>query len=190
MTKKGFLWIGLCIVLFFLLLAAAFLLWKNYRDLPEETEISGGGATVLINPDLPLPETLETVEYEYGGYGISLPLFDGWDYQIEEYDEEKTYYGIRIRPEGSVGEIFVCYHTAFGVCGTGLTEQKSTLGDYQVSVGTYDGASLWDFIVIQNPDIDGRFVITRYGDLPWWDTKGEEALQLLHSLKITVPEKE
>lgn len=47
----------------------------------------------------------ESVSYEYGGFGVSIPLISGWEYKIEEYSVDGMSYGVSFRPAGEDGWI-------------------------------------------------------------------------------------
>lgn len=55
--------------------------------------------------------------------------------------------------------IISLYHGFFGVCGTGLKEEKGTLAGHPVHYGYYDGEPQWSFISFDDLD----FALTRSG---------------------------
>ena len=94
-----------------------------------------------------------------GPYGtISLVLEEGWSAEICETDEDKLLYGlygIILKPEQRAkGQIEVFYSDSFGVCGTGLKQEKRTIAGVQAWIGTYDEHLDWDFIIF-NGDLEG-----------------------------------
>ena len=73
-------------------------------------------------------------------------------------------FGISFWQEGEKDRaIHVGYHSAWGVCGTGLEQTKITLGDYSAVQGTYDNKEVWDFIHFHVEDIKGSYVALSVG---------------------------
>ena len=114
-----------------------------------------------------------SISYEHGGFGVSIPLLSGWDYQIEEYHADGMSYGVSFRPVGEEGWIDFHYWPFFGVCGTGLETREFGNG----SMGIYDGSDIWSFI--SYPASKGNFVATTHGVDGWWENKGDVALSII-----------
>ena len=114
-----------------------------------------------------------SVSYEYGGFGVSVPLLSGWEYRIEEYSADGMSYGVSFRPSGEDGWIDFHYWPLFGVCGTGLETKKFGNG----SMGTYDGAAIWNFI--SYPASKGNFVATTQSVADWWSDYGDAAMKII-----------
>lgn len=127
----------------------------------------------------------QTVSYEYEYSNMSLELPAGWIYEINEYKEDAASYGINFWPaDQSEGRIRLeFYPYMFGVCGTGLNQEEIRLGNglwaYQ---GTYDDHEIWDFISIK--DLPGDYVITNENVDGWWDAYGEQAMDIINSIKL------
>ena len=117
------------------------------------------------------------------GYAnISLSIPDGWEYETED-SEGSADFCIAFWPEGQTeGKIKVWYYDSFGVCGTGLKEKKITVGAYEANQGTYDNKKIWDFISFLG--MPGSYVVINEGTDKWWSTYGEEAMQILDTVKI------
>lgn len=118
---------------------------------------------------------------------ISLAIPTGWEYSISVGgDASSEEFGITFWPEGET-EIFidVGYHSAWGVCGTGLEQTKITLGDYSAVQGIYDNKEVWDFIQFHVEDTKGSYVALSAGAEAWWDEYGTEAMEILATIKIT-----
>lgn len=121
-------------------------------------------------------------QYDKGYANISLKITDGWEYEIKE-DGEGPNFGIAIWPAGQTkGKIEVWYDTTFGVCGTGLVQEKIKLGNYEAYQGTYDNNKVWDFISLIG--LPGRYVVRNMGADVWWDVYGDEAMQILDTLVV------
>lgn len=114
-----------------------------------------------------------SIAYEHDGFGVSIPLLSGWDYQIEEYHADGMSYGVSFRPTGEEGGIDFHYWPFFGVCGTGLETREFGNG----SMGIYDGSDIWSFI--SYPASKGNFVATTHGVNGWWESKGDVALSII-----------
>ena len=74
------------------------------------------------------------------------------------------------------------YYTAFGVCGTGLEEKEITVGKYKAWQGTYDNKKVWDFISFRG--MLGSYVAMNEGADKWWSQYGDEAMEILSTVKI------
>ena len=119
------------------------------------------------------------VAYEYGGFGVSVPLLSGWEYKIEEYSADGMSYGVSFRPSGEDGWIDFHYWPTFGVCGTGLETKAFGNG----TMGTYDGGAIWNYI--SYPASEGNFVATTQGVADWWDSYGNEAMEIITAVVCT-----
>ena len=128
--------------------------------------------------------------YGDGGSKISLKLLDGW--QMDTYDRDSEFYsdeeakpfGIEIWPYGyGSGKIKVEFCPYFGVCGTGLSTKKITIGDYEASMGFYDGSKMWSFIALTG-EAQRDYVILNEGAEEWWSDHGDEAMAILDTLLV------
>ena len=86
-----------------------------------------------------------------GPYGqISMSLPSGWEFETYPVDSDDSFYGeygVKFYPENAgEGYVTVAYIQSFGVCGTGLVEEETTVAGKSASVGTYDNNEHWDFI--------------------------------------------
>lgn len=132
-------------------------------------------------------KTWERVESSKNFRKISLAIPTGWQSAISVGgDASSEEFGITFWPEGET-EIFidVGYHSAWGVCGTGLEQTKITLGDYSAVQGTYDNKEIWDFIHFQVEDTKGSYVALNAGTESWWDEYGTEVMEILATIQIT-----
>lgn len=132
-------------------------------------------------------ETWERVENSKNFRRISLAIPTGWRYTTSiGGDASSEEFGISFWPEGEKDSaIDVGYHSAWGVCGTGLEQTKITLGDYSAVQGTYDNKEVWDFIQFHVEDTKGSYVALSVGAEAWWDEYGTEAMEILATIKIT-----
>lgn len=135
-----------------------------------------------------VPETTATVQGPYGSIGVTIP--DGWIYEICDVDNENLLsveYGIQFSPEeANSGYIEVGYQTSFGVCGTGLEEEETTLAGDQAQIGYYDGSKVWDFVCFRGVNEGVIAVAIQNEDWPEQDL--EEALAILDSLVFRADE--
>ncbi|MBR3767716.1 MAG: hypothetical protein IKL10_05695 [Clostridia bacterium] len=120
------------------------------------------------------------MEKDYANFSLMLP--EGWDYTSDENVENNTY-GISIFNE-EVPDKNICieFTSLFGVCGTGLSIKDITLGNYKASMGIYDSNPSWDYIVFN--DTPGYYVIYNNTDGTWWNEYGDEAMEILNTIKI------
>ena len=115
-----------------------------------------------------------TVIYSADGASISLTLPTNWSYTITDTDNG----GITFWPTGRAeGQLFFGYYPdLFAVCGTGLETVEMELAGQTATVGTYDGAAVWDFI-----RFDEHFAVWGQGHERWWAEYGETAMKILDS---------
>ena len=132
-------------------------------------------------------KTWERVENSKNFRRISLAIPTGWRYATSVGgDASSEEFSISFWPEGEKDSaIHVGYHSAWGVCGTGLEQTKITLGDYSAVQGTYDNKEVWDFIQFHVEDTKGSYVALSVRAETWWDEYGTEAMEILATIKIT-----
>ncbi len=120
---------------------------------PESTaaEISAA-AEPSDSPDVPPDEPDEITEEnlavaELGDIFISLPMPEGWEWE-EINDDNGGSFGICFWKSGDRSQYAeVKYWESFGVCGTGLTEEKVDFPSGSSAwIGYYDGGSDWSFV--------------------------------------------
>lgn len=125
-------------------------------------------------------ETLveQIVTYEENGVSITLTLPAGWNYALISLAQNDYCAGITFWPRGrEEGKIRLEYYPqGFGVCGTGLETDAMELAGRTVTVGTYDGAALWDYI-----SFGDDFAAWGEGHESWWAEYGETAMEILDS---------
>jgi len=127
-------------------------------------------------------EKITDVYYEKGYANISITLKEGWEYDIVDEPDTKEF-AVNIYLEGQKeNKLRIAYFNGFGVCGTGLKQEEIKLGEYDAWMGTYDNNTVWDFISIK--DTFGDYVILNEGGKEWWSEYGDEAMQILATLKV------
>ncbi len=127
-------------------------------------------------------ETGKTVRETGEFSNITLLIPDGWKYETERSSNSEDYC-ISFWPEEQPGgKIEMWYFDAFGVCGTGLETEKIKLGKYECTKGTYDSKRYFDHIIFEG--LPGSYVALNEGADRWWETHGEEALQILASATL------
>ncbi len=119
---------------------------------------------------------------------FSVYLPEGWNYEeltqnsYGELISEGTF-GISIYNENAPEDtVTVKFTSFFGVCGTGLTTQDITLGDYKAHKGIYDGNPTFDYIVFE--DTSGYYVIYNNTDMDWWSKYGDTLMEILDTIEI------
>ena len=145
-------------------------------EIEKESDI-----TVFVDGVDPLTQP-ELVRFGRGYANISLTIPDGWEYETEVWTDSVNF-DIAFWPAGrSEGKIKMCYYDFFGVCGTGLEQERITLGGYEAWKGTYDGHEVWDLISLKGTP--GHYVIENEGAGRWWDEYGGEAMHILNTLAV------
>lgn len=141
---------------------------EKLHDNTAEDEIAGNEIIVQGGP--------------YGQLSLSVPI--GWKAEACPIDSDSLIngmYGIHFYPEGvDDGYIELAYIDFFGVCGTGLLEEKAVIAGKEAFVGTYDGHEYWDFISFQ----DEHIVALTYSVDEWWDEYGSQALEILNTMSF------
>jgi len=153
-------------------------------DIPDDALASlsaHGWINIEKAPDI----SGETAEYSYGYAGMSLTIPDGWKYEIVEHKEDTHAFGIDFYPSSySEGKLSLFYYPSmFGVCGTGLSQNKISLGGYDASMGIYDNNDVWTFISFKGTA--GDYAVWNYGADQWWDEYGKEAMAILDTVKFS-----
>lgn len=108
---------------------------------------------------------------------ISIEIPETWDHELVK--EDGGGYFIVIRPPYEQGCVRVGYWPNFGVCGTGLTEEKTVIAGMNATVGTYDGSDVWSFITFGDD-----YVAINEGADAWWGKYGKLLMECLETLVI------
>ncbi len=157
--------------------------WHIMTEVPKE-EAPAKEEDVVVYYNGVNQKTKSTTVREAGSYSnITLTIPHDWEYEVEREDNGNEYC-IAFWPEGQTeGKIKMWYYTAFGVCGTGLEQEEISVGNYKAWKGTYDGKSVWDFISFRG--MAGSYVAMNEGAEKWWNEYGDEAMQILSTVKIS-----
>jgi len=145
-------------------------------DIKDEKDVTVflNGKNVTYKPTV--------ASHSKGFANISVTLKDGWEYDIVD-EADTNEFAINIYPAGqSQNKIRIAYFNSFGVCGTGLEQETIMLGRYEAWMGTYDNNIVWDFISLQG--LPGDYAILNEGGEKWWCEYGEDAMQILATLKV------
>ncbi len=117
------------------------------------------------------------------GGTISLQIPVGWESISFPDCGDYNSYKIRFYPKNiEKGYIELSHITSFGVCGTGLSEEKITIAGDTASMGTYDNHGYWDFI-----SFDGKnkgLVATAISVEDWIDEYTTQAMEILNSASL------
>ncbi len=124
-----------------------------------------------------------SVSYHYGDVNMSIDIPSDWEYEIREYSPEMESCSIYFWPaDQNEGKLNFQYSKFFGVCGTGLSEEKITVGAYEANKGTFYNAKGWSFIsLITEP---GAYVILSDGAGVWPEEYMEEAMEIINSIRV------
>ncbi|MBR2036097.1 MAG: hypothetical protein IKA09_00030 [Lachnospiraceae bacterium] len=151
---------------------------------PEADVDIASESDVIVYLDGVNPKTQPDVVREAGSFSnITLTIPYDWNYEIERGNNTDEYC-IAFWPEDQKeGKIKMWYYTAFGVCGTGLKQKEITIGAYKAREGTFDNRKIWNFISFEE-DVPGSYVAMNEGADKWWSQYGDEAMQILSTIKI------
>ena len=146
----------------------------SFPAVPGETSVAVG-----------VPEQTREVRYSEGNAWITLQLPESWTYAITDLDDPEIDAGISAgitfwplgREEGKL--FFGYYPDLFAVCGTGLESEEMVLAGQKVTVGTYDGGRLWDFIRFGE-----HFAVWGQGHESWWSEYGDIAMAILDTAQF------
>lgn len=156
--------------------------WHILVELEKDIAIANE-SDVLVYLGGVNPKTQPTTVYESGSYSnITLTIPHDWEYETERGNSPDEYCISFWPADQTEGKIKMWYYTAFGVCGTGLEEKEITVGEYKAWQGTYDNKKVWDFISFKG--MPGSYVAMNEGADKWWSEYGDEAMQILRSVKI------
>ena len=142
----------------------------------------------IIQTDSPEPpQVVQAVTYAEEAAQITLRLPEGWSYTVSSLEQDDYCAGITFWPTGHEEGVLRLeyYPSRFGVCGTGLETTTMTVAGREVTVGTYDGGALWDYI-----RFDEYFAVWGEGHESWWEEYGEQAMSILNAVeyRMKVPE--
>lgn len=120
-----------------------------------------------------LQGTTVTQEGPYGSITLTIPK--GWEYRLCPAGDDallSSSYGIQFYPQGQKGYVEVGYQDTFGVCGTGLKEEKWKIAGVEANVGYYDGSEIWSFVAFHGDD---EKIVALASDVDaWWNLRADE----------------
>jgi len=150
---------------------------------PEKDITVANESDVVVYLDGVNPKTQPTTVYESGQFSnISISIPYDWKYETEKGNSDGEYYIAFWPQDQTEGKLKLWYYTAFGVCGTGLEQKEITVGKYKAHQGTYDNKKVWDFISFRG--MPGSYVAMNEGADKWWSQYGDEAMEILSTVKI------
>jgi len=150
---------------------------------PEKDIAVANESDIVVYLDGVNQKTKPNTVYESGPYSnITLTIPYDWEYTTERGNNPDEYCISFWPADQTEGKIEIWYYTAFGVCGTGLEEKEITVGEYEAWQGTYDNKKVWDFISFRG--MPGSYVAMNEGADKWWNRYGDEAMQILGTVKI------
>ena len=131
--KKAALALALCMVI---ALCCACDMTPLRSDVPEAKS----------TPDDTVPAS--TVTFDVNGREYSVKVLDSWDAAPITLDDGQ--WGLTLTPKAqpklSYNLLLSKQMQGFGVCGTGLEEEKTVIGGMEANVGYYYGADYWSFV--------------------------------------------
>jgi hypothetical protein len=164
------------------ILLAGILLCGCGTDKAEATETTQNIQPVLSTETTETEGTTATVQGPYGSVSLTIP--EGWSYTICNVDDDKLLsadYAIHFSPENEADEyIEVGYYSMFGVCGTGLKEEDTTLAGDSAQIGYYDGSNAWEYIHFEGANKGINAIAA--DNKEWEQATLEEALGILDTL--------
>lgn len=150
---------------------------------PETNVDIASESDVVIYMDGVNPKTQPATVREAGNFSnITLTIPHDWKYETERGNSSDEYCISFWPADQTEGKIKMWYYTAFGVCGTGLEEKEIAVREYKAWQGTYDNKKVWDFISFRG--MAGSYVAMNEGADKWWSEYGDEAMQILNSVKL------
>ena len=120
-----------------------------------------------------LQGTTVTQEGPYGSITLTIPK--GWEYRLCPVGDDallSSSYGIQFYPQGQKGYVEVGYQDTFGVCGTGLKEEKWKIAGVEANVGYYDGSEIWSFVAFHGDD--EKIVALASEVDAWWNVQVDD----------------
>lgn len=130
------------------------------------------------------PVDTVSVPGPYGQLEAAIP--ETWTAEAAPMDSGKLMYGLYgliLKPRGAAaGQMELFCSDDFGVCGTGLATEETTLAGNTARIGTYDGHPHWDFITFgdERPQI-----VAQHTDCSAWTAEmWDEALAILDSMQF------
>ena len=89
-----------------------------------------------------------TVTFSVNGRDYSIKVLDSWEAAPVTLNDGE--WGLTLTPKAqpklSYNLLMYKQMQGFGVCGTGLEEEKTVIGGMEANVGYYDGADYWSFV--------------------------------------------
>ena len=116
---------------------------------------------------------------------IRIPVPEGWEYEVREYTDDSTPFGIAFRPEGEEGWVSVEFRPeGFSVCGTGLVVADGMLrhNKYVFGMGFYDGSDAWSYMHFA--DLPGTYVAINEGADGWLKERDDEVMDILGRMAL------
>ncbi len=132
------------------------------------------------------PDGETTVQQEGSAGMLQVTLPRGWTYEACPEGSGEICsgdYGIHFYPENvSDGFIELCYMEFFGVCGTGLAEERKVLAGDEANIGVYDNHDYWDFVSFKGKN-EGIIALA-FGVEGWQSEYVEQALEILDTVSL------
>lgn len=152
-----------------------------YHHIIAEVKKEDLGERDILLDGITEQEAYEEVSVSTGKEGMSFIIPDSWGCRKEE--SEILPLSIELYNKNEPDKIITAEFTgAFGVCGTGLRTESIKVGGYDAVKGIYDGNPVWDFISI---DLGDDYVVFyNHSDGIWWQEYGDDAMEILDTLKI------
>ena len=126
----------------------------------------------------------ERVKCGDGDGSISITIPEGWEYTIDKEGESILFvnFSIKFRPEGENGWVVLSSRNDFGVCGTGLESKTVSIGDYKVSVGSYNSFSSISYMYFAFAP--GDFVV-EFENASWHNERMDSIIKILSTASFS-----
>lgn len=122
------------------------------------------------------------VSASHGEHTLFISIPEGWEYEIKEYSDENSGFGIHFWPEGETeGKLSFLYYDAWGVCGTGLKSETIEIGGYEASQGNYNDG-IWEFISFRKEP--GWCVIKNDAAYAWLENRMDEVMEIIDTVRV------
>ncbi len=152
---------------------------------PGTAGVAGTGLSDASGTGGAAAEVVARQEGSAGTLQVTLP--EGWVYEsCPEGSGSLLHgdYGIHFYPENvSEGLIELCYTEFFGVCGTGLDEERINLAGDEANVGVYDGHDYWNFVSFRGTN--KGIVALAFEVKDWQQEYVQQALEILDTVRLT-----
>ncbi len=155
----------------------------SISDIPEEviTTMTQLGWLKNTSEEIKPSETWKEIEASTENANLFLSVPQDWEYTKSNILNSNFSISLYHSTDNE-NNITIEFTDSFGVCGTGLHTEETTINGYKATMGIYDGNPVFDYIVFNNTP--GFYVIYNNGDTSWWQEYESELRAIFSSLRI------